>query len=311
MVLKTHTGAYIDVEGTAVKARYGLVEDPPGARVRYKAEQRLTIEKDGDGAVYDGDTVFLRAHTGKTIDVEGTAVQARWDDPEASQERQQALTIEKAGGGAVYDGDTVYLKAHTGKHIEAFGMPLESQDDQYQAGGGTIVRARDDHQGDWMALTIEVPGLASGVVDCPDGDIGWEGVFMRRGYKDGSDIPYCAAWDGEDAMLGMQQCTYDQEICTKVAARHLHLMGKSFGVLMLKRMMCDDEGCSLSSRCVRNGFSHSCRQWVDGQWPHSLLCGSQAGKCFDVGEDVFSDIDNSQNPNLAWDTSSQQQRRKK
>ena len=29
------------------------------------------------------------------------------------------------------------------------------------------------------------------------------------------------------------------------------------------------------------------------------MCGSQAGKCFDVGEDVFSSISNDHNPNFA------------
>ena len=37
-----------------------------------------------------GDTIYLKAHTVKHIDVEGTAVQARWD----SQGNWQALTIE-------------------------------------------------------------------------------------------------------------------------------------------------------------------------------------------------------------------------
>ena len=50
---------------------------------------------------------------------------------------------------------------------------------------------------------------------------------------------------------------------------------------------------------MRNGLCHTCRQWVDWQCSHSLPCGSQAGKCFDVGEDVFSNKWNDWIPNLA------------
>ena len=55
--------------------------------------------------VNSGDTVYLKAHTGKHIDVQGTAVKARWN----GQGGWQALTMEKAGGGAVYDGDIIQL----------------------------------------------------------------------------------------------------------------------------------------------------------------------------------------------------------
>ena len=87
-----------------------------------------------------GDTIYLKTHTGKHIDVEGTAVQARWN----GQGGWQALTIEKAGGGSVQAGDTIYLKTHTGKHIDV---------------EGTAVRARWNHKGGWQALTIEKAGV--------------------------------------------------------------------------------------------------------------------------------------------------------
>ena len=51
---------------------------------------------------------------------------------------------------------------------------------------------------------------------------------------------------------------------------------------------------------MRNLPCHPCRQWVDWQWSHSLLCGSQAGKCFDVGEDVFSDDHNLGDQTQQW-----------
>jgi len=44
------------------------------------------------------------------VDVQGTAVQARWPD----QGWWQSLKIEKAGGGSLNSGDIVYLTSHTG-----------------------------------------------------------------------------------------------------------------------------------------------------------------------------------------------------
>jgi hypothetical protein len=102
-------------------------------------------------------------------------------------------------------------------------------------------------------------------VECPDGSIGWQGVLMTAGYSQlsGRDN-ICAAWDSQAARLGMQFCTLDRKTCTKLSARHLHKMSKSVGVLMMKRIKCDDEGCAVF----------------------------KAGKCFDVGQDVFSNINN-------------------
>jgi len=104
-----------------------------------------------------------------------------------------------------------------------------------------------------------------GVVECPDGDIGWEGVYIT------GRAQYCAAWDSGAAKIGLQVCTADTKTCTKLAAQHLHKMSKSAGILVMKRMKCDDEvGCSVF----------------------------KAGKCFDVGQDVFATHLNDWNPNL-------------
>lgn len=54
--------------------------------------QKLFIEKRGAGAIMPGDTIFLRAHTGKIIEVQGEAVQAHWDD----LGEWQAMIIEKS-----------------------------------------------------------------------------------------------------------------------------------------------------------------------------------------------------------------------
>ena len=77
-------------------------------RARYDDQgswQAFVIEK-SDGrrmmavgdSIYVGETIYLRAHTGKYIDVEGTSVRARYDD----KGDWQALIIEKTIGDHFY-----------------------------------------------------------------------------------------------------------------------------------------------------------------------------------------------------------------
>ncbi|CAK0843123.1 unnamed protein product [Prorocentrum cordatum] len=71
------------VTGDAVEAR----SDETGPT------QELVVEKEAnDGAIWPGDVVFLMAHTGKCIDVQGDVVSARWP----MHGPWQAFTIEKA-----------------------------------------------------------------------------------------------------------------------------------------------------------------------------------------------------------------------
>lgn len=72
---------------------------------------------DDDFVVKSGDMVFLRAHTGSYIDVEGDAVRARW----SMRGDFQRITIEKDGGGTIRSGDTIFLTALTEAHLEVEG----------------------------------------------------------------------------------------------------------------------------------------------------------------------------------------------
>merc|ERR1719478_1564380 len=92
----------------------------------------------GEAGIQSGDTVFLKtlAGNGNHVDVEGTAVQARWD----SQGNWQAIVIEKPNGGKVSAGDIVYLKTHTGAHIDVTDE---------------LVQSRWQDQGEWQAMVIE------------------------------------------------------------------------------------------------------------------------------------------------------------
>ena len=121
---------HIDIEDEDVRARY---DDQDGLW------QRLILEKDSDGPILSGDSIYLRAHTGKYIDVETAVARARYDD----HGDWQRFVIEKMEGGDIYNGDTIYLRAHTGKYIDV-------EDDW--------VKARFDDMGDWQALTVEKLG---------------------------------------------------------------------------------------------------------------------------------------------------------
>jgi len=94
------------------------------------------MENYGGRVVYSGDAVFLKAHTGKMLDVQGSDVQARWTD----YGNWQKMIIEKEGSGAIMPGDVIFLRAHTGNQIDV---------------SGTIVQARWSEKGLWQSLVVE------------------------------------------------------------------------------------------------------------------------------------------------------------
>lgn len=86
--------------------------------------------------IHLGDDVFLRSFRGTYLDVEGSAVQARWDDPgewqriklcraDDSESSSVAESSDDSGSesasesvsGSLSDGDVVRLKAHTGDYL--------------------------------------------------------------------------------------------------------------------------------------------------------------------------------------------------
>jgi len=98
--------------------------------------QRFVIENHGGRAIFSGDAVYLKAHTGNQIDVSSEVVQARW--PERGD--WQRLVIEKREGGAIFPGDKIFLLSHAGKHIAVEGVE--------------VTASWHDH-GAWQALAIE------------------------------------------------------------------------------------------------------------------------------------------------------------
>ena len=129
-----HSGKYLDIEDTLVQAR--LPDHGSGQMLIIEKDGDHDGDDDGDGAISTGDTVYLKAHSGKHLDIEDTSVQARWTD----HGNWQKLIVEKDGNGAISTGDTIYLKAHTGKNLD-----IE----------GTSVQARWTEHGNWQKLIIK------------------------------------------------------------------------------------------------------------------------------------------------------------
>lgn len=89
--LKAHTGKLVHVEDTAVLAKWDDYGNWQKFTIVHKSEESEP-EAERNGPVMPGDVIFLRAHTGKMIDVTGIEVQARFFD----EGLWQSLTVEKS-----------------------------------------------------------------------------------------------------------------------------------------------------------------------------------------------------------------------
>jgi ribosomal protein S28E/S33 len=99
-------------------------------------QRHLNVEQAGE-SLKSGDTIFLRAHTGRFITVEGQSIHAKWDN----RLSWEAFVVERyAGAGPVHSGDALFLRAHTGNRV---------------AVEGETVHAQWDNQGSWEQLVIE------------------------------------------------------------------------------------------------------------------------------------------------------------
>merc|ERR1711920_822120 len=72
----SNTGAFLDVEGEQVQARWNVKE----------TWQSLIVEKQLGGPIYVGDVVCFKSHTGKYIDVNEGHVKARYNECEGWQQ---------------------------------------------------------------------------------------------------------------------------------------------------------------------------------------------------------------------------------
>lgn len=134
--LRAHTGRHLEVELDQVMARW----DDHGDWQAFCIEKSpLVIENTDENVFQSGDMVFLKAHTGHFVDIDGEDVRARWADQNHGM-KWQGLVIVKHGSGAILPGDTVFLQAGSGCYLDV---------------QGDRVRARWEDEGEWQALVLE------------------------------------------------------------------------------------------------------------------------------------------------------------
>merc|ERR1711981_1408091 len=98
--LRAHTGAYIDVSGESVQARWAEKGD----------WQKLIIEKrGGDGPILPNDLVCFRAHTDKYVHAQDSVLKAMWNECGD----WQSMQIEREVVNAVFSGHSINLLGHT------------------------------------------------------------------------------------------------------------------------------------------------------------------------------------------------------
>mmetsp|Transcript_33422 Transcript_33422/g.77624 ORF Transcript_33422/g.77624 Transcript_33422/m.77624 type:complete len:300 (-) Transcript_33422:95-994(-) len=134
--LRAHTGRHLEVEAERVRARW---DDHGDWQALVMEKSPLVIEDTDDSVFQSGDMVFLKAHTGHFVDIDGEDVRARWADQNHGM-KWQGLVIVKHGSGAIVPGDTVFLQSDSGSYIDV---------------QGDEVRARWPDEGDWQALVLE------------------------------------------------------------------------------------------------------------------------------------------------------------
>jgi len=157
--LRAYTTMHIGVEGTAVQAR----------RDEFDSQRRFIIERidppippppssntdpHGPDAIVAGETIYIRAHTGKFLEVwkgVGPSIRCDWDKKKGEF---QEFRLDKTGGGVIRTGDTVYLKSKYNYHVTVDGEYI-----------------RETGEGNWrddMKFIIEKDDAGMGVTNVND-----------------------------------------------------------------------------------------------------------------------------------------------
>ena len=152
--LKANTGKYIDINGTALQARWTGQEQG----------QPIMIELDMGycGFIRAGDTISLAAYDGNVISISDTVVQATQLEGGSSNVsyNMSHIIIENEGGGMITAGDVIYLSGkHSGKHIDIAGMAVQARWTDRREGQQIIIE--NDHPGvciEWQVHPMIVLG---------------------------------------------------------------------------------------------------------------------------------------------------------
>mmetsp|Transcript_1462 Transcript_1462/g.2454 ORF Transcript_1462/g.2454 Transcript_1462/m.2454 type:complete len:1085 (+) Transcript_1462:66-3320(+) len=135
-------------------------------------------------AISSGDSVYLKTHTGKYLDVDGGAVRARYADRGA----WQVLIIEKKAGGELRSGDTVYLRGQSGTHIDVVDENVQARWHEFGLWQSMLIERKRGQgiiqQGDLVCfrahtgkhLDIQVDTVQARYDDCAD----WQTMRIQK-----------------------------------------------------------------------------------------------------------------------------------
>jgi len=87
------------------------------------------------GAIYTGQTVFLKAYTGRNLDCDGPMVYAS----RTGKASWQSWTFEKLESGPVSPGDVIFLRGYSGRRIDVDGDKVYNRFTYYHPKQSLIV----------------------------------------------------------------------------------------------------------------------------------------------------------------------------
>jgi len=178
---------YLRSQNTWKTIDFGDQGDWDVARARYWDQgdwQKFTIERDEPDKneqqlpayIQNGDTIYLRTHTGKHLDENYEQLNARWDD---HGDLQRFTIYTKDQQGPVYRGSTVYLQAANGKYLNVEGEEVKANYDGEEPQAFTI-ELKDFSQE--MISRMTPREMRKGRRTCyKDNCLGRSGNAVRRG----------------------------------------------------------------------------------------------------------------------------------
>jgi len=127
-------------------------------------------------------------------------------------------------------------------------------------------------------------------------------VHMYNAFNEGKCMPF----NSEVAIFGVTQFSSDKNTVNKQLLAHPHMANRDIGVFAMKRMLCDDGGCSV----FKAGYCVKCPGNVFANKVQSKATPKELGKFFDccvMGQSTYTNTEDKTDDNECpsepgWDT---------
>lgn len=137
------------------------------------------------------------------------------------------------------------------------------------------------NQGDAMKGTACIDNLSTG---------------KAHMYVNHNNNGYCVSLNSEAAIFGVTQFSSEKDTVTKLMLAHPHNANEDIGVFAMKRMLCDDGGCSV----FKSGYCVKCPGNVFASKLQREATPEELGKFFDccvMGQSTYKNKENGNTPN--------------